>query len=429
MMECGNINTAMRNKIYIGLAALMAGLLSTACVDRIEPSFLNDNAKNEETAVENTMVFQATLEQNDAETKTSLDGLNVVWTAGDEIRVFNAATPTGAVFTLSGGAGTANGSFSGEAIGDGPYYAIYPASAAAAVNPFTADPLQIKAMIPTSQTYVEGSFGNGANIAIAKSDGVTTNLSFKNVLGVVSFTLKGTATIKEVNLYTRGSEVLNGAVTIGNLDGNPTAALTDTPTESNQRISLSCGDGVLLNNGDGVTFYVAVPAVNLASGFFVEFIDKANTAMIKGSSTVALNRSKIRKMPVFSYTPQFKSAFLQCEDAFAACSNVLVSGVYAKPHNYTDGKCQFARTNVSGTPGSRSIRFQDWNEGYAITLDIAKYALPLNETADVAVTALGNTGSIVTKAAQSKKVVKRTGDRAWIADLTDGDGYIVTLTD
>ena len=428
-MERGNINTAMRNKIYIGLAALMAGLLSTACVDRIEPSFLNDNAKNEETAVENTMVFQATLEQNDAETKTSLDGLNVVWTAGDQIRVFNASTPAGAVFTLSSGAGSANGSFTGDDIGDGPYYAIYPASAAAAVDPFNSS--EIKATIPASQTYVAGSFGNGANIAIAKSDGVTTNLSFKNVLGVVSFTLKGTATIKEVNLYTRGSEVLNGSVTIGNLDEvAPTSTLTDTPTESNQRISLSCGDGVLLNKGDGVTFYVAVPAVNLASGFFVEFIDNANTAMIKGSSTVALNRSKIRKMPVFSYTPQFKAAFLQCEDAFAACSNVLVSDVYEKLHDYTDGKCQFAFTNTTAGYGSRSIRFQDWSEGYAIMLDIAKYALPLNETADVAVTALGNTGSsIVTKAAQSKKVIKRTGDRAWIADLTDGDGYIVTLTD
>lgn len=433
MMVLGNIDTAMRNKIYIGLAALMAGLLSTACADRLEPTYLNGNTNTEETAVEKTMVFQATLEQNEAETKTSLSGLNVVWTAGDQILVFNAATPAGAVFTLSSGPGTPNGSFTGEDIGDGPYYAIYPASAAAAVTPFTTDPLEIKATIPMSQTYVAGSFGNGANIAIAKSDGETTNLSFKNVLGVVSFTLKGTATIKEVNLYTRGSEVLNGAVTIGNLDGDPTAALTDTPAESNQRISLSCGEGVPLNDGAGVTFYVAVPAVTLSSGFFVEFIDNASTAMIKGSGNVTINRSNIRKMPAFSYGAQFGERFLKDFErdvngdyTFAAYSAVKSSACDSL-RAYKVGKAQSAFTNTTGEPGSRSVRFQDWKVGYAISLDIAQYNLPINSTPNVAVRALGNTNGVTSKAYKEMKVVKRTANHAWIVDNDDATGYVVLL--
>lgn len=426
----------MKSKIYIGLAALVAGLLSTACADRIEPAFLNEGNK-EEPVVEKTMVFTATLEQNDieAETKTSLGaGNNVLWKAGDQIRVFSATTGNSGVFILDpADDGETSGSFTGSDIGEGPYYAIYPASVATETS-FNTSTHEFSAIAPVGQDYAVNSFGNGANIAVAKAN-AQNNFAFKNVFGVISLQLNaGSYTISQINLYTRGSEPLNGSLQISGMDSEPLVpACTVTGTaESNKKLELSCGfEGVNISSGV-TTFMFAVPVGALADGFFVEVIDNTGKAMIKSAKASAKNtivRSKLTPMNPFTYGPQFKAAFLQCEDAFAACSNVLVSGVYAKPHNYTDGKCQFARTNVSGTPGSRSIRFQDWNEGYAITLDIAKYALPLNETADVAVTALGNTGSIVTKAAQSKKVVKRTGDRAWIADLTDGDGYIVTLTD
>ncbi len=140
-------------------------------------------------------------------------------------------------------------------------------------------------------------------------------------------------------------------------------------------------------------------------------------------------------MPAFSYAPQFKADFLMDTDAFGAFTNVLASGTTTKPHNYTDGKCQFAFNNTPADPntgdkGSRSVLFQYWNEGYAISIDIAQNELTLNSTPEVAVKALGNTGDINTKAAKPMKVVKRTTDRVWIVDDTgDGDGYVISLVD
>ena len=432
--------TVMKTKIYIGLVALIAGLLSTGCADRIEPTFLNDNGK-EEPAVEKMMVFKATMEQNDADTKTSLDGTAVVWTEGDKIRVFNHSHQNGVVFTLKAGeGGKATAEFEGEYIGSGPYYAIYPASATESLAiPFTESPLAINAVVEADQTYVAGSFGNGENIAVAKADEVEMKLPFKNVFGAIAFTLKGSATITRINVYTRGSEVLSGSLQITGIDtAEPVGVVDAEVKEEFMYKSLSCGAGVALNSDPGVTFYISVPAGVFADGFYVEFVDSEGTSMVKSAKASVNNkitRSGITPMPAFSYAPQFKSAFLMDTDAFGAFTNVLASGTTTKPHNYTDGKCQFAFNNTPADPntgdkGSRSVRFQDWNEGYAISIDIAQNELTLNSTPEVAVKALGNTGDINTKAAKPMKVVKRTTDRVWIVDDTgDGDGYVISLVD
>lgn len=425
----------MKSKLYIGLAALMAGLLSTACADRIEPTFLNDNSK-QEPAVEKKMVFKATMEQNDTDTKTSLDGLNVVWTEGDQIRVFNHSHQDGVVFTLKAGeGGKITAEFEGSDIGSGPYYAIYPASATEGLAiPFTEEaPLAINATVEAEQTYVAGSFGNGENIAVAKADEVEMKLPFKNVFGAIAFTLKGSATITRINVYTRGSEVLSGSLQITGIDtAEPVGVVAAEVKEEFMYKSLSCGAGVALNSDPGVTFYISVPAGVFADGFYVEFIDNEGTSMVKSAKASAKNaitRSGITPMPAFGYAPQYKAAFLNEAAAFGAFSNAKAENSLGVPCVFTDNS-QFSFNNTTGDPGSRSVRFQDWNQGYAITIDIAQNDLPLNSTPDVAVKALGNTGDIDTKAAKPMKVVKRTTDRVWIVDDTgDGDGYVISLVD
>ena len=422
----------MRKTIYTGLAALILGLMSTACTDQLTPAAIEkENLVPEQK--EKTMVFRASLEQPESATKTSLSGTDVVWNEGDQIRIFNEATPAGAIFTLKAGyGGEVDGEFVGTDIGAGPYYAIYPASVS---DSFTTSPLAINTVVEANQTYVANSFGNGANVAVASA--ADMNLSFKNVFGAISFTLTGSATISKINIYTRENEILNGSLHITGINtANPTGTMSAAVVKDvNLYKSLSCGAGVALNAGPGVTFYITVPVGAFANGFYVEFIDNAGTAMIKsvnGTSHV-IKRSEIHQMGTLAYGPEtdpyrplYSSAFLQEKDDFAAYASVVAnSGI--KRCTYTEGQSQYA---VNKTASTRYVRFQDWKTGYSLALDFSMLALPLNAKPNVAVTALGATGDgITTKAATAMKIVKRTAKHAWVVDTNSGEGYVILVED
>ena len=416
----------MKKTLFLGFVALMLGLLSTACIDPIVSDIAEDNEKP---AAKKTMVFRATLEQLDVDTKTSLEnGKTVVWNEGDEIRVFTAGgNPLGAVFTLASGAGTASASFKGPAIGKGPYYAFYPSDR---VPSFSQSPLAFEARILPYQLFATNSFGAGANVSWAMSDNVD-DLRFHNVLGAVKFTLKGAAGIKMINLYTRGNELLNGTLRIAGLDGTPTASLTGEVNEGSQFVQIAMPQAVQLNSDEGVAFYLSVPAGTLADGFFVEFIDSAGGAMIKsakGGSANIIERSVIRSMPAFTYAPQYKSAFLAEFEDFAAYAGVNAVGAGSKECTYTEGVSQYAYRNTDGDPGSRDIRFQDWDAGYALSYQISQRDLPLNSTPTVSVTALGATGAIASGSG-TMKVIKKTPERVWLYDQETQNGYVIKLED
>ena len=411
----------MRKNIFKGFAALVIGLLSTACADRLEPTFLNENTKDN-TVAENTMVFHASLEQPQGGTKTSLGaGGAVVWTAGDQIMVFNASHPEGAIFTLTDGAGQVSGSFSGEDIGAGPYYAVYPASAAIQSNDYP-DPY-INLMIPSTQNYVANSFGNGANISWATSD-ATDDLFFRNLCGAVAVTVTGSATIKKVNLYSRGGDQLNGVLHLTTDDGN--VAFLGVNHEANQCVTLDCGAGVAL--GGEKTFYITVPGGVFYGGFFVELIDDDNTAMIKSAAAGGVNQvdySMINQLPAFAYTAKYSVAFLQETNDFGAYSAVNTGSAIKLSAN------QFASQSVAGDPGSRSVRFQNWTDGYSFSLNII---LPIDHNQLVAVDVenlLGDVPVAIGAAAVNKemKVIKKFCNRAWIVDAATSVGYVVRLTD
>lgn len=414
----------MKKLMYFGLAALMLGLLSTACTDPID-SAITEEGKS---ADGNTIVFRASLEQLVPETKTALGaGNTVVWSAGDQIRVFNDENPLGAVFSLKNGAGNTDGEFEGTISGSEPYYAFYPASL---VPSFSTSPLSMSAELLPFQYYAADSFGGGANVSWAVADDVN-HLQFHNALGAVKFTLKGDAKIQIINLYTRGNEVLSGTLTVTGLDGSPSVNLTGDLKEENQFAQITCsGEGVQLNP-TGVDFYLTVPAGTLADGFFVEFLDKAGGAMIKGAKGGSVNiveRSVITEMPVITYAPQYKKAFLEDPDDFSAYSGVNAAGSGVKECTYTEGKSQYAYLNTNGDPGSRYVRFQDWTKGYSLAFQIPVKDLTLGAKPTVTVKAQGATGGIASTSGQMK-VIKKTAGRAWLYDDATTNGYVIKLED
>ena len=111
------------------------------------------------------------------DTKTSINDLEVLWSAGDAISVFDGTNNNR--FNLTGGEGTKSATFSGLAETVSEYVALYPYSANASFADNT-----ITATLPVEQySTVDNSFDTMLNPAVAKSSDNT--LTFRNIAGLI----------------------------------------------------------------------------------------------------------------------------------------------------------------------------------------------------------------------------------------------------
>lgn len=403
----------MKKSIYLRMAALCAGALALACVQEPLPA-ASDLADPAEEQISITAVLE------DTGTRTSLQSdLGVCWSAGDQIRVFSASKPNGEVFTLSAGAGTGNGVFSGSAnMGSGPYYAVYPASAGVSLSGAS-----LRINVPATQTYAEGSFGAGANLAVSKSTALD-NFAFRNVCGVLSVTLTGSASIDQLRVSTVAGEPLNGTAVVGWTEDVPTLAFDSGQTaDANRQVLLTMASAVSLTAA-GKTFYVVLPAGTLSQGFFVDAGDAGGKAMVRHSSADAKNaivRSEVRPMPAVAYAPKYKESFV-FNDGAGAFSNVDAASSQAQGTlcAYTEGSSQYAWLN---TATQRNIWLRDWAAGYSVKFTMP-YAIAVGQNVSVSISKLG-TSSVSEVSNRSMKVVKQFGERVWLYDSQAKNGYIL----
>ena len=108
------------------MLALMAGAMAfTACSS---DDILENNEVVENASQLKPMTFTA-VQEGEGGTRTAIDGLDINWTAGDKISIFDGADENGGVqqFTLATGENTTSATFTGSAKEDaGTYYALYP---------------------------------------------------------------------------------------------------------------------------------------------------------------------------------------------------------------------------------------------------------------------------------------------------------------
>ncbi len=270
----------MKKLIYI----LSAVLLVAACTEKMAP----------EGAV---TTICASLEQ--VVTKSALDGMAVVWSEGDQIKVYNATTPEGKIYTLTSGAGTSFGTFSTDdpVTGAGPYEAVYPADAVTGASGGRT------VILPSTQNYVAGSFGSGANIALAQGSD-PANLPFRNAGGILRLTVRGEATIQSIEVLPRVSEALCGGFRLAT---NPLSLQApDVAFDLYDPVTLDCGTSGVALTSKGVDFHIFLPAPTLSDGFKAVIHDTdggSMTVLGKGGGYCHIYRSMIRPMPTITYTP------------------------------------------------------------------------------------------------------------------------------
>ena len=361
------------------------------------------------------VTIMATLEQP-VGTKTSLSSdREVLWNTGDQIKVYNSTTLAGVVYTLSEGEGTTAGKFTGDPLtGDGPFYAIYPASAGG-----TLGENGIAVTLPSEQVYAVGSFGSGAAVSVAKANTIK-RLNFKNVLGGVSLAVTSSKAFSGIRLQTKGDEALNGSGTITLGEEAPAITVTKI-SDDNSFLYLRCPEAVTAP----ASFILMLPPGAFASGFLVEFLDSEGNVMFrsaKAQNSNTVTRSNILDMPVTEYTAQYRADFFESE-SFGYFKSIG-AGQTPVPLTYDEETGQYAYKNSNS---SRYVRVQNLQKGFYAEVTTPA-SVTLGETCQASVTTLE--GSTKTTASNKTfKVLKKTGNRVWLVNETDKVGIIQLMED
>ena len=192
--------------------------------------------------------------------------INLTWDEGDEVLI--KVGEESAVFTLSSGAGTKTGSFTGVMPGDGSSYdVVYPADYNEAVL--------------AEQTYVENGFGKGLMKMSTKTPGTVGG----------GFTLSADNAL--LGLQLTGNDEL-GKIVLSNPADSKTYTLTCT--------------GVKLTS-EAKVFYIVVPAGEWANGFNVDVYanDDTRIGILKKASSATFKASTSMAMPTKDVTARYLS--------------------------------------------------------------------------------------------------------------------------
>ena len=303
-MVNGKKNSAMKKRFVFSILAAFA-----VCSCQVEE--INETTPDStQEVIREAKVFTAIIDDTTTpETRTSLDAEgNVLWKQGDQVSIFAGSTINEQyqVTDASDGKTAASlnkvsdpGFVAGTDIDHN--VAFYPYVSTAAIAKSAGSYVISDITLPATQTYAEGSFGNGAfpMAAVTGSTG-DMNLKFKNVLGGLKLQLKGTASIASISITGNNNEVLCGAaeVTVAN-GSNPSINLTDASAKT---VTLDCGAGVALDSETATPFIIALPPITMTGGFTVIVTDTEGKQMeIKTTKSQTITRSSLLKMPVVVY--------------------------------------------------------------------------------------------------------------------------------
>lgn len=350
-------------KTFKTMLALMAGaMVFTACSN----DDITENIPQQIPSALKPMTFTASMEGEAGATRAAIDGLDIKWTDGDKISIFDGATENNGnqEFTLTAGDGTTAGTFTGTAAEATTYYAIYPytesssktgvptqedaeaaagssssqlstwkeqLSSAGMMQEFQESliktQLEVAGISPESQAiilaYLKGeslTTKSGPQFNAGSIEGVVLPAAQTATAGSAdpqAMLMIGTSTdattleFKNVCAYVKVTPTFACSSIVLKSNGTESLAGTVTlglDTDSNPTTTVTNGtntvtlSGTIAANG---TYCIAVCPATLANGFTVEFKDASDKVLSSKSTakSVTLTRNKILNLGSFDATP------------------------------------------------------------------------------------------------------------------------------
>ena len=272
----------MNSKVFL-FAALALSLLLAGC--------------RKETALPEPPASITFTAEISAFTRTTLDGVRVLWESGDELDIISGAgvvtyvaTPDAsdarkAVFTKKNPSDPEPVPLP-EAYGIGKYAALYPSGL---VTMESGIPL---ITLPSTQHYRSPGSLRDMNVMFASTE--TLSFSFQNAMGLLELTIKGDKTLTSLSVQTKET---------------PISGLVDWVTmlpSTGTGVTLDCGSGVALTP-EGTRFYIGFPALTIPRG------ELSITAQASDGSTATLvNRGgaatfQMGHISPYTWTPVFEA--------------------------------------------------------------------------------------------------------------------------
>ena len=223
----------------------------------------------------------------------------------------------------------------------------------------------INVFLTPTQTFVgSNTYCPNANIMVATAEPGSNSYSFKNMLGYLRVTLKGSATITDITLQGNNNEYLTGYFCIDCNGEEPTTELVQDDSRP-KYITIDCGEGVELNNEDGISFIFVVPPQTFAEGFTITATNSEGKKFQKNTAkSISIERNRITDMPAISDSNAFTGS------AFAACATITyvatekVEPSYVESATYLDFESTFDYETGQGTmvflelsDGSTEVKF------------------------------------------------------------------------
>ena len=341
---------------YIAFGA--ATIVSASCsVNQMTPQVSSD------TRVQ--MEFTA----GTVDTKTSINDLEVLWSAGDAISVFDGTNNNR--FNLTGGEGTKSATFSGLAETVSEYVALYPFSANASFAGNT-----ITATLPVEQySTVGNSFDTMLNPAVAKSSDNT--LTFRNIAGLIRINVTNVPEglgIREIQA--KAATSLTGEYTV-NTSGDDFEAVASGSEVNGVRLVAKDGGelaegayNLVVLPGEYANFKVTVILTD--GSYIAKGGENAPVATIpaNGGINITINASNPNKVSRGLY------------DLFMAGEDIYIAGKAYNKSQYEGTEIRHFTTAASSIYNSS----KDNGDGKIFFIDIKDQQGPLS---------IGNAGDIV----------------------------------
>lgn len=287
-------------------------------------------------------------EEND--TRIELNEANkTVWTANDNISVFYQSDAN-QKWRFIGKTGDRIGTFKRVSSGTETtkterVVIVYPYSEGHQLNTET---LNVRTVLPTTQTYKKDSYGQDGNIMI--HSGEYNQFTLRTINGWLKLQLTGSGDkVKSIKFRGNNDEQVAGEVYINSVDGNIALAADQGTAENDSEvggslifddtiateITLNCGDGVELGS-EITTFYIALPPQTFSKGFTIEIEGANGYVMTKSTNkSVTISRNTIQPMEKLRFaTPKVELTAYWNYAEDAKVDAAILTNDHSEPHTY-----------------------------------------------------------------------------------------------
>lgn len=347
----------------------------------------------ETTPLEEGNVLSAVIEQDDM-TKTVMDdNNNILWSENDQIVAFMKSSYGHKYQVKPAFVGKSYADFSRVTSGNGNdlsagnewehNIAYYPYSETIECLK-SGDHYALEVVLPSEQTYVAESFGNGAMAMVAVSE--DNDITFRNVLGGMKLQLKGSATITSIKVEGKNNEKLSGAAVVtAYTDG--TKPFITMSSDASTSVTLNCFSGIQLNEQTATEFIITIPPVIFSKGFTVTITDtEGNEYELDSGKQNEVKRSSLLVMPpidiqeIVVSTRMLKLVSVDYDSYQVQITVPETVGPDGNIVRYTFGDEAVFNDNINIKQSNYDLMLQ-WNGGERNTTDVNKTII-IQETID-----------------------------------------------